>query len=632
MRNAFAVTVLVAALAAAGGCAGNKPKPDQVFLMPAPGIYEEGRIDPFIDDDPISRGAHPGILYATDRAVAAADDRKYDYYTHERGGVLRLGEAHTRLGVDDGITWEEARRITLLKNRTENYPLEVTGIEEFGVLDRTIPPFDGTHERSDAARERFADEIRERLARSDRKHVYIYVHGYKVNFENPVLVASELWHFLGYNGAFIAYSWPTKFSVWAYVADLENAMSSARNLRTLILEVAAIREVERIDVIGYSAGTRIVSRVLADLGMYGYSLSREEIDARVKLGNVILIGSDVDRSIMSGYLIDGALRIPASLTIYQSQDDGALNMSKKVFRHDRSGQMVIDGPMTPQAERFFAEHPDLWIIDVTNAEGGTDHGGHSYFRTSPWVSSDILMTLMYGLSPGERGLVKYENFPVWDFPDDYVTRLRSSIAEVNPAIGEAIRQGSRFRGHLVWGHENRSFTECGGEREGWVINQAGEELAAVYNELTTAPYQPMFVEVRGDWVAPPPEGFGAAYDEALQVTELLRAENEGFGCRLALDGILFVASGNEPSWRVQVRNDGITLRSMDTPEEVVFAAPKQHGRAPLVSFESGGGDSAIRVTLQQRRCVDTMSGARFAWAATVDIDGRQLTGCAAEGL
>jgi uncharacterized membrane protein len=27
-----------------------------------------------------------------------------------------------------------------------------------------------------------------------------------------------------------------------------------------------------------------------------------------------------------------------------------------------------------------------------------------------------------------------------------------------------------------------------------------------------------------------------------------------------------------------------------------------------------------------------MSGARFAWAATVDIDGRQLTGCAAEGL
>ena len=277
------------------------------------------------------------------------------------------------------------------------------------------------------------------MARSDNRHVYIYVHGYKVKFENPVLVASELWHFLGYNGAFVAYSWPTKFSVWAYVADLENAESSARNLRTLILDIALIPEVEKIHVIGYSAGTRMVSRVLADLGMYGYSLSEEELDARVKLGNVILIGSDVDRSIMSGYLLDGALRVPEALTLYQSQEDGALNMSKKVFRHARSGQMVIDGPLSPQAERFFAEHPELWIIDVTNAEGGTEHGGHSYFRTSPWVSSDILMTLMYGLSPGERGLVRYEDFPVWDFPDDYVRKLRAAIAEVSPAIGEAIR-------------------------------------------------------------------------------------------------------------------------------------------------------------------------------------------------
>ena len=193
-------------------------------------------------------------------------------------------------------------------------------------------------------------------------------------------------------------------------------------------------------------------------------------------------------------------------------------------------------------------------------------------------------------------------------------------------------QGGRFSGHLVWGHESRSFTECGGEREGWVINEAGEELVDVYNELTTAPYQPMFVEVRGEWTDAPAEGFGADYDEALRITELLRAENEGFGCRLELDGVLFVAAGNEPSWRLQVREDGMSLRSMGAPEEAVFAAPNRRGQAPLVTFESDGRDTTIRVTLEQRRCVDTMSGARFAWAATVDVDGRQLTGCAAEGL
>jgi hypothetical protein len=90
--------------------------------------------------------------------------------------------------------------------------------------------------------------------------------------------------------------------------------------------------------------------------------------------------------------------------------------------------------MGPESTSFFEGHPQLRIIDVTNAEGGTEHGGHSYFRSSPWVSSDILMTLMYNLSPEERGLVKYEDFPVWDFPEDYVERLRKSLAEVNPAL------------------------------------------------------------------------------------------------------------------------------------------------------------------------------------------------------
>ena len=340
---------------------------------------------------------------------------------------------------------------------------------------------------------------------------------------------------------------------------------------------------------------------------------------------------------MSGYLIDGALRIPESLTLYQSQDDGALNMSKKVFRHDRSGQMVIDGPMSPEAEKFFADHPHLWIIDVTNAEGGTEHGGHSYFRTSPWVSSDILMTLMYGLSPEQRGLVRYEDFPVWDFPQDYVARLRTSLAAVNPSFGAALGEsadyaGSRVRGHLVWGHESRSFTECGSEREGWAINEAGDELVEVYDELTSSPYQPMFVEVRGAWESAPREGFEADYGEALRITELLRAENEGFGCRLELDGVSFVASGNEPFWRLQIRDDGIFMRSMESPDEIIFPAPERHGQPPLVTFDSEGPDAALEVTLQQRRCVDTMSGARFAWTATVDVGGRRLEGCAAEGL
>ena len=194
------------------------------------------------------------------------------------------------------------------------------------------------------------------------------------------------------------------------------------------------------------------------------------------------------------------------------------------------------------------------------------------------------------------------------------------------------REG-RVRGHLVWGHESRSFTECDSGREAWVFNESGDELTAVYEELTAVPYQPMFVEVRGEWLPAPQEGFAADYPEALRIKEFLRAENEGFGCRLDLGDVLFIANGNEPFWRLHVRAGGITLRTMQAADEIVFAGPEPSEHAGLVTYYSRNErDEEIRVTLERRRCVDSMSGARFAWAATVDYDGRRLAGCAAEGV
>ncbi len=411
-----------------GGCAGNKPATTQILMMPAPDVYGDGGIDPFIDNDPISRGMQPTVLYATDRAPAGPDDRQYQYFTHERGHVLHLGMAEIRLGHDESMTWAEARRVSLLKNRTTEYPLEVTGVETFGVLDRTVRPFDDSYTPDPAPGRRFAEEIDKRLAVSDRRDVYIYVHGYRVDFENPLLVASELWHFLGYNGAAIAYSWPTKNSMWSYLADLDKALNSARYLRALILYVAENTDVDRIHVIGYSMGTRLVARTIADLGLLGYLLDEQEVDDAAKLGHVILVGADIDRSILGGYIVDGALRVPQSLTIYQSTADTALAVSRRVFGRDRAGQVVDEGPMGPRAGQFFLGNDKLHIIDVSRAEGSTTGKGHNYFRSSPWVSSDILVSLMYDLSPGERGLEQSGETALWHFPDDYPNRLRAAIA------------------------------------------------------------------------------------------------------------------------------------------------------------------------------------------------------------
>lgn len=140
----------------------------------------------------------------------------------------------------------------------------------------------------------------------------------------------------------------------------------------------------------------------------------------------------MDRQVFGGYLVDGFLNVPERLTIYVSNKDKALGMSRFVFSRDRLGQMWADGQVHPTVRAEIARYDNISFINVTPAEGSTSDNGHAYFRQSPWASSDILMTLMYGLQPNERGLIRGEDSPIWTFPPDYIERLRTAIATNNP--------------------------------------------------------------------------------------------------------------------------------------------------------------------------------------------------------
>jgi|GEM_PF-3643813 len=117
------------------GCA-SQPK-DQITLMPAPDVYDQGDWDPFTDRDPIKDIPYGGILYATDRQPAQKEGQ---YYLNDRGQVLRFGVAQVTVG-KEGVSWEEARRVSLLKERPEDYPLKVTAVREVGILDSSVNAF-----------------------------------------------------------------------------------------------------------------------------------------------------------------------------------------------------------------------------------------------------------------------------------------------------------------------------------------------------------------------------------------------------------------------------------------------------------------------------------------------------------
>jgi len=425
------------------GCAGMPI--DQIELMPAPDVYGDGMLNPLPEYSPFDEIPYNGILYATDRQPATADDPE-KYYLNDRGQILRVGVAAIEVG-EKKFSWEQAREISMLKSRTEKYPIRVTNADEWGVLGSTVPFWIDLDLSTDGnpppdASERFAGAINAQLARSKKKDVYIYVHGYKVVYENPVLVSAELWHFLGYNGAFIAYAWPSTPSKFAYIKDSDTSDGYARNFRMLLEFVAEKTDAERIHVLGYSNGTRLVTRTLEQLALINQGKTADEIYAKMRLHDVILVGSDLDRGVFASYVSDHLFDVPKHLTIYMSRYDKALGFSQFLTRRERLGQMWggAGGEMDPNARNALNKYKDrLSFINVSDAEGAGTGNGHGYFRSSPWASSDVLMTLTYGLTPEQRGLVEQDDLPVYTFPPDYISRLWGAIEDVDPDFAETYR-------------------------------------------------------------------------------------------------------------------------------------------------------------------------------------------------
>jgi esterase/lipase superfamily enzyme len=385
---------------------------DEINLMPAPDVYADGRLDPLPDREPMELIPYGGILYATDRRPAGEDDNE-NYYVNDRGQLVRLGVARVSLH-DTDVDWNELRQISLSKTRAKDYPIRVTGVTEYGILEDTIPGFARREDYGDDlldGDEEFAAAVNAQLERSKRKHVYIYVHGYKVVFENPMLVAAELWHFLGYDGVMVGFAWPS-----------------------------TPNDAEEIHIIAYSNGTRLVARAFEQLALMNDGRAREDILARHRLGNLVMVGSDLDRQVFAAYLADGALDVPRHMSIYVSEKDKALGFARWLTRRDRLGQVIAEEQLTPGGRRFLEERRDhISVIDVTDAEGASTGNGHGYFRNSPWASSDILMMLMYGLTPEQRGLQLKANMPVYEFPPDYIQRLWEAVAEVDSAFGANYR-------------------------------------------------------------------------------------------------------------------------------------------------------------------------------------------------
>lgn len=107
----------------------------------------------------------------------------------------------------------------------------------------------------------FFNDIHAAVGSSDSKSVLVFIHGYNVSFEDAARRTAQMAYDLGFDGAPILYSWPSKGRAQDYSADEESIQWTTDHLRKFLEDVARKSGARRIQIIAHSMGNRALPSV-----------------------------------------------------------------------------------------------------------------------------------------------------------------------------------------------------------------------------------------------------------------------------------------------------------------------------------------------------------------------------------
>jgi esterase/lipase superfamily enzyme len=362
--------------------------------MPTPNIYVGAATDPFADVVPAYRTTDVDVLYATDRVPGWKNGKLH--YGWDRSASLGFGNCVVGIGRD--VTWEQLVANSRTGKRDVSLPLSVRSITELGRFPDTphlAPEAAGEEQRVNAA---FLKEFGRRLALTPRKEAFMFVHGYHDSLVDAAYVVAELWHFLGREGVPLAYTWPAGHGglLQGYEYDQDSSLFTVHHFKAFISLLASCPELESISIVAHSRGTAATTDALRELWIAARAADGDTKRMH-KLENLILAAADIDMNVAIQRLAAERLNEAANrTTIYVSQHDKALGVASWLFADRRLGRLDYKD-MTSLERAIIRAATRQSIVD---ARIPTSTWGHSYFHTSPAVSSDIILVLRYDKDPG----------------------------------------------------------------------------------------------------------------------------------------------------------------------------------------------------------------------------------------
>src|SRR6185503_8365522 len=261
----------------------------------------------------------------------------------------------------------------------------VQAVEEFGTSRQ-----DG--EVGEAER-RFLARIDEQLARARNRELVLYVHGYRVTFDEISVQMGSFAHYLGH-GAMVTFQWPTGLNFWNYITDCPRAERYIPDIERLVALLAR-SSAEHVNILAYSCGSPLLGAALARLRGRHPQETRAELAKRYRIGNVIFAASDVDLKTFAHEHVPPILDLAQQLIIYASRNDRALGFSSLLAGASRLGKPDIADLSPRELERLAAD-PRLQAIDVSDVRGAHEMGGmkgHGYWYANDWISTDIILSL-----------------------------------------------------------------------------------------------------------------------------------------------------------------------------------------------------------------------------------------------
>jgi esterase/lipase superfamily enzyme len=405
--------------------------------MPTPNLYLGAGDNPFNDVPQEFRNNLVDVLYVTDRESSDTTNGSVKY-DHHRSTSLAFGSCIVEIG--DNVSWSVLVENSRKSRRSVSLSLKTKKTTERGRFPATPLTVRATSEglvenpeevrQQNLVASKLQDDITERLKKTQCKEAFVYLHGFNNTFEDTVFVAADLWHFMGRRGVPIVYSWPSKRSLFGYGYDRESSEFTVFHFKQFLRSIAGCKDLKKIHVLAHSRGTDVAASAFRELviaanaspkpgGPKPDSPGQSAHRVLHKIGNVVLAAADIDMEVASQRLVaEMAFMSAERVTIYLSHDDKAMNFAVWLFESiGRLGELSL---------RFFSPGlvdtlETIDRIDFIDARVNTGFLGHTYFYSSPAVSSDLILLLRDNLEPGNgRPLTCHEETSqYWSIGKDY---------------------------------------------------------------------------------------------------------------------------------------------------------------------------------------------------------------------